>query len=243
MQKLNDFSMWMSINSRLSDSSIYKYTRAINTISNEMLEKNVINKSLLEMNLVELDISLANILCNDYFLQKNSIGNNMYSNALKQFRYFSCESMSRNDEEQRIENEISNSNELTITEKQMIIHARVGQGKYRANLLEKYENQCIVTGIDKAQLLIASHIKPWSVCDNAERIDTENGLLLCPNIDRLFDYGLLTFCDNGKVEISSFVGEANIKRMHLDTDLIVDLRATKRLLLYLEYHRDVLFVK
>lgn len=243
MQRLNDFSAWMNINSKLSDSSIYKYTRAINTISNEMLEQKVINKSLLEMNLVELDIAIANILNNEYFLKKNSKGNNMYSNSLKQFRYFNCENMGRSEAEQCIEKEISNSLELTSTEKQMIINARVGQGKYRNGLLKKYKNRCIVTGIDNPQLLIASHIKPWSVCDNEERIDIENGLLLSPNIDRLFDYGLLTFQDNGKIELSSFVGDKNVNRLHIDKDLVVDLCATKRLLSYMEYHRDVIFVK
>lgn len=243
MQRLEDFSIWMNVNSTLSDSSIYKYTRAVNTISNEMLEQKIIHKSLLEMNMFELDIAIANILSNEYFIEKNLRGNHMYSNALKQFRCFAYEFSEDVVAEKQIEDEIAQSKQLTETEKQMIIKARIGQGKYRNNLIEKYDSKCIVTGIDKPKLLIASHIKPWSVCDNEERVDTENGLLLCPNMDRLFDYGLITFTDNGKMEISSFVGEGNIKRLHISKNMLVDLRATKRLLAYLEYHRDVLFVK
>lgn len=146
-------------------------------------------------------------------------------------------------EEQKIEGTILESKHLTVTEKQMLIKSRIGQGIFRDSLLKKYEGKCVVTGIDKTRLLIASHIKPWAICDNEERIDTENGLLLCPNMDRLFDYGLITFTDEGKMNISSFVGEQNIERLHISKDMVVNLKASKRLLKYLEYHRDTLFVK
>ena len=243
MQRLNNFSEWMSRNSSLSDSSIYKYKRAVHTISNEMLERKVIHKSLLDMNLVELDIAISIILNNEYFIHKNSTGNHMYSNALKQYRYFNMEEVEQYDAEKQIEEEISQLDHLSETEKQMLIKARIGQGKYRKNLLEKYDGKCVVTGIDKPNLLIASHIKPWAVCDNEERVDTENGLLLCPNMDRLFDYGLITFGNSGQMVISSFVGDENINRLHISKDIRVDLRASQRMLTYLEYHRDVLFVK
>lgn len=243
MQRLEEFSIWMNINSTLSDSSVYKYTRAVNTISNEMQKQKIIHKSLMDMNMFELDIAIANILNNEYFIKKNLRGNHMYSNAIKQFRFFSYEVSGDAGMEKHIEAQIAQSTQLTETEKEMIINARVGQGKYRKKLIEKYDGKCIVTGIDKPKLLITSHIKPWSVCDNEERVDTENGLLLCPNMDRLFDYGLITFTDNGKMEVSSFVGMENAKRLQISKEMIVDLRATKSLLAYLEYHRDVLFVK
>lgn len=124
----------------------------------------------------------------------------------------------------------------------MIIKARVGQGTYRMNLMRKYAGRCLVTGVDKAELLIASHIKPWAICDHNERIDIENGLLLSAHIDRLFDSGLITFSEKGKMYISSYVGKANEARLHISNDIVVDLRATERLLTYLQYHRDVLFV-
>lgn len=243
MDKLDKFSEWMSQNSKLSDSSVYKYTRAINTISNDMLERNVINKSLIDMNLVEMDIAVLNILNDQYFLKKNHKGNNMYSNALKQFRYFTIDRTENSDEEIKIVQGISETKVLSETEKMTIIKARIGQGTYREKLLEKYEQKCIVTGIDKSYLLIASHIKPWSICNNDERIDTENGLILCPNMDKLFDCGLISFENNGKMLISSFVGMENTRRLHISKGMIVDLRPTRRLLAYMEYHRDVLFVK
>jgi len=233
----------MGNNSTLSDSSIYKYTRAVNTISKEMLDAHIIHKSLLNMSRIELDLAIIDILQNDRFIKKNSVGNNMYSNALKQFRYFTLDSEEDTKEEQQIVHEIAQVQTLTEIEKETIIKARVGQGKYRNSLLEKYDTKCIVTGITQNKLLIASHIKPWAICDNNERVDVENGLILCANMDRLFDSGLITFRADGKMVVSSFVSEDNKKRLNISSDIVVDLHASERLLDYLEYHRDVLYVK
>ncbi|MFE8730531.1 HNH endonuclease, partial [Aeromonas hydrophila] len=82
---------------------------------------------------------------------------------------------------------------LNATEKQQLVKSRRGQGIFRANL-EKVELACRVTGVTNTALLIASHIKPWSRCaNNAERLDGNNGLLLSPHIDKLFDRGWITF--------------------------------------------------
>lgn len=243
VDKLKNFSCWMTDNSGLAESSVYKYTRAVKTISNEMLDRKVVNKSLLDMNLVEIDIAILNIFGNDYFIEKNTRGKRRYSNALKQYRYFTLESIEDDEEEKKIEREIYKSKLLNETEKQTLIKARVGQGIYRQNLMKKYDYKCIVTGIDKKKLLVASHIKPWAICENEERIDTENGLLLSANMDRLFDSGLISFTDKGQMMISAFVGDANISRLHISNGIKVNLHATARLLAYLEYHRDVLFVK
>ena len=56
MIALEEFSEWMRENSTLSDSSVYKYTRAVNTISNEMKEKGVITESLFAMSVLQLDV-------------------------------------------------------------------------------------------------------------------------------------------------------------------------------------------
>ena len=243
MKALNDFSDWMTQKSGLSESSIYKYTRAVNTVSNEMLEEKVVNKGLLNMNLVELDIAISNILDNPLFIEKNTRGNHMYSNALKQYRYFMLEKIEDDIAERKIEEEIEQSQLLNRTEKQTIIKARIGQGLYRDNLMKKYKHQCVITGIDTSKLLVASHIKPWRVCNNNERIDTENGLLLSANMDRLFDSGLISFTEDGKMLISSFVGTTNENRLHIFKGMKVDLQSTARLRHYLEYHRDILYVK
>ena len=88
MEILDKFSSWMQATTLLKYSSIIKYKSGINTISNEMLEMGVISKSLFDMSLVELDIAIINILHNPSFIKKNTTGNNMYSNSLKQYRYY-----------------------------------------------------------------------------------------------------------------------------------------------------------
>ncbi len=129
------------------------------------------------------------------------------------------------------------------TEKVILTKLRIGQGAYRSGLIAKYNGKCVVTGINHPKLLIASHIKPWSVCESNERINIENGLLLSANMDKLFDCGLITFNNAGKLAISFFVGRKNEEKLHLSNDICVDLKASNQLLNYLEYHRDVLFVR
>ncbi|MCD8327661.1 MAG: HNH endonuclease [Ruminococcus sp.] len=239
---LDDFSQWMKMNSKLSDSSVYKYEHAINTISIDMQKIGIINKSLLNMNLSELDVAVYVILRTPQFIEKNIRGNHMYSNSLKQFRMFSLDRLDRDESELEIASEISKS-ALPKTEKEAIIKARIGQGTYREELMKKYNSRCIMTAIDNKKLLIASHIKPWAICSNQERTDVENGLLLCANMDRLFDSGLITFDNSGHLYISSFLGKDNEKRLHIGSDMSFDLKMTSGMEKYLEYHRDVLFVK
>lgn len=83
-----DFAMWMQQNTKLSDSSIGKYARAIATVSREMLEYGVISKDLQYMNLAEFEGILPVIFANKQFIDKNTRGNKMYSNALKQYRSY-----------------------------------------------------------------------------------------------------------------------------------------------------------
>lgn len=85
---------------------------------------------------------------------------------------------------------------LPVTEKVQLVKSRRGQGLFRSRL-EQIEHACRVTGVSNKTLLIASHIKPWSESDNAERLDGNNGLLLSPHIDKLFDLGWITFTDSG----------------------------------------------
>ena len=88
------------------------------------------------------------------------------------------------------------------TDKKMLIRARVGQGKYRDDLMAIWGG-CSVIGCGPASVLVASHIIPWCKCrTNTERIDPANGLLLTPNLDKLFDRGLITFETDGRIRIS-----------------------------------------
>ena len=81
MDVIKEFAAWMKENSSLSDSSVYKYSRAVNTVSSDMLERGVISESLLEMPSLILDRAVSDILKDDAFVLKNTTGNNMYSNS------------------------------------------------------------------------------------------------------------------------------------------------------------------
>jgi HNH endonuclease len=91
--------------------------------------------------------------------------------------------------------------DLSRTVKEALILARRGQGIFRDNVL-RVEPRCRVTGIGDPNYLIASHIKPWSECSNEERLTENNGLMLAPHVDHLFDRGYISFTDNGNLLVS-----------------------------------------
>lgn len=88
------------------------------------------------------------------------------------------------------------------TTRQALIEARLGQGRWRRDLLRHWSGRCAVTGLEVTALLRASHIKPWRASDNRERLDVFNGLLLGPAYDAAFDVGLIGFDDDGSIIIS-----------------------------------------
>ncbi|WP_154953252.1 HNH endonuclease [Neisseria flavescens] len=126
------------------------------------------------------------------------------------------------------------------TEIETLIKARLGQGSFRQNVLEQYPS-CPLTGLDIQPLLIASHIKPWSVCNNNERLDPFNGLMLAPNIDALFDKGLITFDPDGTIKISPKIDSENQKRLGIAPDMKLKIRPESEK--YFEYHRNHVFQK
>lgn len=238
----NPFSDWLTRNTELSESSIGKYSGAVGTISKEMYQKSTIQKPLENMSPFELDLAIALIISDPDFIAKNTRGNHMYSNALKQYRYFINAVTEDTDDSTYIEN-IKNDDQIPETERKAIIQSRVGQGVFRKSLFEKYHGRCIITGINHPKLLVASHIKPWSVSSNKERLSVDNGLLLSATYDRLFDSGLITFNRQGKIFLSSFIGTENVNRLRLSNNMRFDLRLSGSMGEYLDYHNDALFIK
>jgi len=100
---------------------------------------------------------------------------------------------------------------IPVTEKVSLTKSRVGQGLYRERL-QTIETSCRITGVSDPQLLTASHIKPWAVSTDVEKLDGNNGLFLSPHIDRLFDRGLISFSDTGDLLISGLVAEDQLTR-------------------------------
>lgn len=126
------------------------------------------------------------------------------------------------------------------TEIETLIKARLGQGSFRQNVLEQYPS-CPLTGLDIQPLLIASHIKPWSVCNNNERLDPFNGLMLAPNINALFDKGLITFDTDGTIKIHPSINPENQKRLGISPNMKLKIRPKSKK--YFEYHRNHVFQK
>ena len=123
--------------------------------------------------------------------------------------------------------------------------SREGAKKYRTKVLD-YMPQCPFSKISDERLLIASHIKPYQVCINEnkvnEAIDYLNGLSLSPTYDKLFDQGYITFLDNGNLicgtQLSSYTWEKlNINPNAKNTMRIYPENREK----YLEYHRKFVF--
>lgn len=135
---------------------------------------------------------------------------------------------------------VSETNSAKRTEIETLIKARQGQGSFRQKLLKLYPS-CPLTGLDIEPLLIASHIKPWSVCDDNERLCRFNGLMLAPNIDRLFDNGLITFDTDGTIKISPTIDSENQKRLGISPDMKLKIRPESEK--YFEYHRNHVFQK
>jgi len=141
-----------------------------------------------------------------------------------------------------IEQQLLVSQSLSATDKVQIIKARRGQGLFRANV-QQQEFACRVTGVASGFLLIASHIKPWRSClDSNERLDGNNGLLLTPHVDRLFDRGYITFDHAGGLVVSSKIEADNIVRLGISVENFSALPFNYEKQKYLDYHRGNVFL-
>ncbi|WNM57326.1 HNH endonuclease [Candidatus Nitrospira allomarina] len=140
--------------------------------------------------------------------------------------------------EQRVERMIHNTPTLQETEKESLIQARRGQGMFRANV-QRIERQCRITRVNRQEHLIASHCKPWRDSTNDERLDGENGLLLTPTIDHLFDKGFISFEGNGRLIISPVAHRPSLIKMSIDVDHDLNVGAfSEGQRRFLDYHRE-----
>lgn len=106
--------------------------------------------------------------------------------------------------------EIDRTHQDNPTDRATLVMARLGQGKYRKELLALWDGKCAVTGCAASEVLRASHAKPWRISDNGERLDPHNGLPLVANLDALFDAGLIGFDNDGKMRISKQLKEGKM---------------------------------
>lgn len=160
-----------------------------------------------EVDVERFDRFASALRARDDFQVLNDTGHRMYSCALSMYRRYltflaegvplemeDCEAVVRDEN-------------LKPTERKALVQARLGQGKYRERLIALWQGRCSVTGYADSRVLIASHIKPWYRATNAERLDPMNGLLLTPNLDKVFDLGLITFdpAERGRIVFSPYL--------------------------------------
>lgn len=121
------------------------------------------------------------------------------------------------------------------------IEARLGHGKYRREVIDVWR-RCAVTEFDRVDLLIASHIKPWKLSSSVERLDRYNGLLLSPNLDKLFDRGYISFEDNGEIIVSPLLSCDDLNRVGISANMGL-YKVEQGCIPYLEFHRNEILVQ
>lgn len=123
------------------------------------------------------------------------------------------------------------------TQRLQLTRARVGQGYFRKQVI-LLDPVCRVTGVTDTRLLIASHIKPWREASNAERLSGQNGLLLSPHVDALFDEQFITFEDNGRMQVHPSLSRDVLDRWSIDPDKRVDPFRSEQTP-FLAHHREL----
>jgi hypothetical protein len=145
--------------------------------------------------------------------------------------------------ERRLEREVVADSSITDTERLAIIRARNGQGLFKERV-SKIESKCRVTRVENPVHLVASHCKPWRDSNNEERLNGENGLLLTPSIDHLFDRGFIGFEDSGTLIISPVAHRPSLQRMGIDTERIINVGGfSSGQKQFLDFHRNAVLLK
>jgi hypothetical protein len=123
------------------------------------------------------------------------------------------------------------------TTKETLIDARVGQGKFRQQVLNRWQRRCAVTGCAIEEAVRASHIKPWRDCENEERLDPANGLPLIATLDALFDATLITFNKDGELLVSSKIPTREARSLGL-VDARLRKKPSRKTNRFLDHHRE-----
>lgn len=147
--------------------------------------------------------------------------------------------LARNPAEPELVQDLQDILNSSATTKTALVEARIGQGAYRADLMKAWNDRCAVTGCAIPEMLRASHVKPWRVSNNAERLDSQNGLILAAHLDALFDRNLITFDESGAMIVAGVIKTTGKDVWGLGMPL--SAKPMGRLSDYLRYHRDNLF--
>ena len=231
-----DFEAWLVENGK-SPKTARNYAQAVRgQLSKWAIEADLIAEPLLDYRGSDKPMPeiVAGVRALDIFRERNSKGKSMYGAALRWLEIFT---------EERLAPSIVSDIELLVsdpslesTERRALVAARVGQGVFRSRLFAKWGG-CAATGYAQASMLVASHIKPWRLADNMERLDVHNGLLLVPSLDRAFDRAFVSFDGDGRILISAELESPSELGVHST----IRIRLEEAHQPYLEFHRQRCF--
>ncbi len=219
-----------------SEKTAKNYVGAIkSTLSNWASDADISQQNLISIQSYSKIHGIAEELGQyEVFQTKNAKGGQMYSAALNSYKEFladTCQTQVNEDIAQ-----IINDDTIDNTQKTTLVNTRVGQGKFREKLI-KYWKGCALTGYPSTQFLVASHIKPWRAANDQERLDTYNGILLLPNLDKAFDLGYISFTEKGQIQVSEFVEAPH----NLGIQQTMQINLVSQHQDYLAYHREEIF--
>jgi putative restriction endonuclease len=145
--------------------------------------------------------------------------------------------------ERRLEEQVEADTSVQETDREAIVRARRGQGLFKQRVM-RIEHRCRITGVSNLSHLLASHCKPWRDSTNEERLNGENGLLLTPSVDHLFDRGFIGFEDSGNLIISPVAHRPSLKRMGIETEKLFNVGTfTEGQRHFLEFHRSSVLLR
>jgi len=131
-------------------------------------------------------------------------------------------------------------------EREALVKVRINQNFFREMVLASYRSKCTVCSLPEPDLLVASHIIPWSK-DVSLRMNPRNGICMCVLHDKAFDKGLITISNDYKLVISKsikrFHKEPAIQRgfiVYYDRKIILPDRFIPELK-FIEFHRNNIF--
>ena len=230
------FSQWAKSIGK-SDKTVKNYTGALKgSISNWLNDAKISRVNLLDIDsYFEFEKIVKQLYEVDIFIERDRVGKGMYSAAIKSYHAFLAD-LTQVEVQQYIDKIVLDKT-LSVTEKSTLVKTRIGQGKFRVQLIDYWQG-CSLTQYKKLPFLVASHIKPWRSSDHQERLNPYNGLLLLPNLDKAFDLGFISFKDKGQLVISNVLEDHNL--LGITDDMAIKLMPQHQD--FMAYHREQVFI-
>jgi putative restriction endonuclease len=150
--------------------------------------------------------------------------------------------------ERKFEDILSDIKDLKGEDVVREVRTRVNQSVFRKMVLSNYNNKCAITGIDIPELLLASHIVPWSK-NEEHRLNPENGICFSALYDKAFDKGLIGINTNHEIVFSNAIKKKRETEFYqayfspIENQKIIIAQKYLPRTEFLEYHLDTIFNK